>query len=158
MVGRRQASAPDPCYGADVTEDETVPYDERVAERLRAALIRARPAEPVDERKMFGGLALMVGGNMACGVIGGELVVRVAEADAAGALRRPYARPMDFTGRPMRGFLYVAPAGFAGEAELDGWVALALAGARAAPAKRPKGPPKPRPLFGPGRARARATR
>ncbi len=43
-------------------------------------------------------------------------------------------------------------------AELDGWVALALAGARAAPAKRPKGPPKPRPLFGPGRARARATR
>ena len=133
-----------------------MPYDVRLAERLRAAVIRARPAEPVDERKMFGGLALMLGGNMACGVIGSDLVVRVAEADADGALRRPHARPMDFTGRPMRGFLYVAPDGLVREEELDGWVALALAGARAAPAKRPKGPPRPRPLFGPGRARARA--
>jgi TfoX/Sxy family transcriptional regulator of competence genes len=111
-------------------------HDEAVARRLRSALVRARPAEPVDERKMFGGLALMVGGSMACGVLGDELVIRVAEADAAAALRRAHARPMDFTGRPMRGFLYVAPAGFASDEDLDGWVALALAGARAA-AKRP---------------------
>lgn len=111
-------------------------YDEGVAARLRSAMLRARPAEPVDERKMFGGVALMVGGNMACGVIGAELVVRVAEADADAALRRPHARAMDFTGRPMRGFLYVAPPGFMSEPELDAWVALALAGARAAPKKK----------------------
>lgn len=133
-------------------------YDEGVARRLRAAVIRARPTEPVDERKMFGGIALLLGGNMACGVIGEELVIRVAEADAGAALQRPHARPMDFTGRPMRGFLYVAAAGFASEEALDGWVAVALAGARAAPPKRPKGPPKPRPLLGPARSRTRAGR
>ncbi len=135
-----------------------MPYDEGVARRLRAAVLRARPAEPVDERKMFGGVALLLGGNMACGVIGAELVIRVAEADVDAALRRPHARPMDFTGRPMRGFLYVGAAGFASEDALDGWVALGLAGARAAPPKRPKGPPKPRPLLGPARSRARASR
>lgn len=112
-------------------------HDETVARRLRSALLRARPAEPVDERKMFGGLALMVGGNMACGVWREGLVIRVAEGDAAAALGRPHARPMDFTGRPMRGFLYVAPPGFAGEDELEAWVALGLAGARAA-ATRPR--------------------
>lgn len=111
-------------------------YDERVAGRLRAAVLRARPAEPVDERKMFGGVALLLGGSMACGVIGDELVVRVAPQAADAALRRPHARPMDFTGKPMRGFVYVAPAGFEAEAELDAWVATGLAGARAAPAKK----------------------
>jgi hypothetical protein len=111
-------------------------YEERVAERLRAAVLRAGPAEPVDEKKMFGGVALMVGGNMACGVIGEQLVIRVAPADVEAVLRRPHVRPMDFTGKPMRGFVYVAPAGFAGEVELDAWVAVGLAGARAAPAKK----------------------
>ncbi len=129
-------------------------YDEGVADRLRSALLRARPKDPVDERKMFGGIALMVGGNMCCGVIGAELVVRVGEAGADEALRQPHARPMDFTGRPMRSFVYVASPGFASDAALDAWVLRGLAGAREAPPKKKSGPAK-RPAR-PAATRARA--
>lgn len=129
-------------------------YDEGVADRLRRAMIRAEPGAPVDERKMFGGIALLVGGSMCCGVIGAELVVRVGEAGADEALRQPHARPMDFTGRPMRSFVYVAPAGFAGEAELDAWVARGLAGAREAPPRARSRAKAGRPA--PRRATARA--
>ena len=59
--------------------------------------------------------------------IGAELVVRMRSADAESALTRPHVRPMDFSGRPMKGWLYIATAGFAGDAELDGWVRAALA-------------------------------
>jgi len=114
-----------------------MPYDHGVANRLRTAVMRARPDGLIDERKMFGGLALLLEGSMAWGVFGTNLVIRVAKGDAAAALRRPHARPMDFTGRPMRGFLYVAPPGYAEEGELDLWVALGLAGARAA-GKKPR--------------------
>lgn len=112
-----------------------MPYDHATATRLQAAVLRARPAEPIDDRKMFGCLMLLLGGSMALGVHEDRLVVRVAETDVAAALRRPHARPMDFTGRPMRGFLYVEAPGFAREADLDAWVALGLAAARAAPAR-----------------------
>jgi TfoX/Sxy family transcriptional regulator of competence genes len=137
-----------------------MPYEERVAARLRAAVLRAGPAEPVDERKMFGGVALMLAGNMACGVIGAELMVRVAPEDAEEALRRPHARPMDFTGKPLRGFVYVAPDGFASDAELDAWVGLALAGARAASEikanrRSTKAPRRPAKAAGRPSARAR---
>ena len=83
-------------------------YDEALAERTRDALTGR---ESVSERKMFGGLAFMVGGNMACGVIGEDLMVRLEAEDAERALSEKHTRPMDFTGRPMKGFLYVAPAG-----------------------------------------------
>jgi TfoX/Sxy family transcriptional regulator of competence genes len=108
-------------------------YDEGVATRLRTAVMRAGPEGLVEERKMFGGLVLLLDGSMACGVLGSELMIRVAETDAAAALRRPHARPMEFTGRPLRAFLVVASPGFAAEAELDAWVTLALAAARAKP-------------------------
>lgn len=124
-----------------------MPYDPHVADRLRTAVLRAGPDEPIDERKMFGGVALLLRGSMACGVIGGDLVVRVGHDAADDALRRPHARPMDFTGKPLRGFVYVAPAGFASDADLDAWVARGLAGARTAAAKpaRERPPRKPSP-------------
>lgn len=125
-----------------------MPHDERVAARLRAAVLRAGPSEPVDERKMFGGIALMLADSMACGVIGDKLMVRVAPADRAAALGRPHARPMDFTGRPLRGFLYVEQDGFRSEAELDGWVALAVAAARAAAADKTKKTRRPAKVAG----------
>lgn len=112
-------------------------FDTHLADRLRTAILRARPDEPVDERKMFGGLALMLGGSMACGVIGDELMVRVGHDATAAALQRPHARPMDFTGKPLRGFVYVAGPGFASDADLDAWVALGLTGARNHPKKPP---------------------
>ena len=60
---------------------------------------------------MFGGLAVMVEGKMACGVIGEELMARVGPSRHAQALEHPHARPMDFTGRPMTGYVFIKPAG-----------------------------------------------
>ena len=98
-------------------------YDERLAERVRRVL-DGRPG--VTERRMFGGLAFMVDGHMACGVLRDELIVRVgAESDAA--LADPHARPFDFTGRPSRGMVYVAPSGVATDADLERWVARGVA-------------------------------
>lgn len=108
-------------------------YDEALAGRIRRQLATAL----VDERKMFGGLAFMVEGHMACGVVGSALMVRVGPAAYENALSRPEARPMDFTGRPMTGMVYVDPAGLDDEGVL-GWVNLGLAFARSLPPKRAK--------------------
>lgn len=138
-------------------------YDESLAERLRSALLRTSPrdGEQIDERKMFGGIALLLDNCMACGVIGRDLVVRTGAAAAAEALRRPHARPMDFTGKPLTGFVYVDPAGLVTEAELDAWVAAGLAGAREAAREkagkpRTSTPKKPSPR--PGKRRATVSR
>jgi hypothetical protein len=83
---------------------------------------------------MFGGLTFMIGGNMSCGVHGNELIVRLDPAREQEALARPRARPMDFTGRPMRGFITVQPDGLKGKA-LNGWIKEAVARAEALPRK-----------------------
>ncbi|PCC73913.1 TfoX N-terminal domain-containing protein [Nannocystis exedens] len=106
-----------------------MPYDHGVASRLRTAVMRAGPQGLVEERKMFGGVALLLDGSIAWGVLRSDLVIRVT--DTAAALGRPHARPFDFTGRPSRGLVYVAPPGYAEAADLDAWVALGIAGARA---------------------------
>lgn len=98
-------------------------FDERLAARVRALLA---DREDVSERKMFGGLTFMVAGHMCCGVNGDELIVRLDPAHEEEALARPHARPMDFTGRPMRGFVTVQPPGLKGSG-LDSWVRQAVA-------------------------------
>lgn len=104
-------------------------YDERLAGRVRALLA---DREDVSERRMFGGLTFMVGGHMCCGVNGDELIVRLDPAHETEALARPHARPMDFTGRPMRGFVTVRSEGLEGR-RLDRWVKEALARADSLP-------------------------
>ena len=94
-------------------------YDEALAERVREVL-GARSG--VTEKKMFGGIAWMVGGNMACGVIGEDLIVRLDKEDGDAALGEEHTRPFDATGRPMRGFLMVASEGLVDAAELARWV------------------------------------
>ena len=94
-------------------------YDEVLADRIRE-LIALR--SDVVERKMFGGIAWMLGGNMACGVLGDELIVRLDPEDAERALAEPHTRPFDFTGRPMRNMAMVAPEGTADDEGLAGWV------------------------------------
>lgn len=94
-------------------------YDERLAERIRA-LLAARGS--FEERQMFGGIAFMVNGRMACGVLKQDLVAHVAREDHDKALARPHARLMDFTHRPMKGFLYVAPPGVKTTVSLRSWV------------------------------------
>ncbi len=109
-----------------------MPYDDVLAARIRSAF-EGKPG--VTERKMFGGLAFMVSGNMACGVTGDEIMVRVGPDNHEDALSRPHARPMDFTGRPMRGMVYVARPGFESDQDLAAWVESGASFARGLPPK-----------------------
>jgi TfoX/Sxy family transcriptional regulator of competence genes len=109
-----------------------MPYDEGVAQRVREALADERG---LTERRMFGGIAFMLRGNMCCGVVGEELMLRVGPDAYDEALAERHARPMDFTGRPMRGLVYVAGPGFESDADLAGWVGRAAHFARSLPPK-----------------------
>lgn len=109
-----------------------MPYDETLAGRVRG-LLSVR--DDVSERAMFGGLTFMLGGHICCGVSKNELIVRLHEDDVDAALARPHARPMDFTGRPMRGFVTVGPAGLNGQA-IKRWVGIAVAHAESRPPKQ----------------------
>src|SRR5688500_16733195 len=90
-----------------------------LVKRVREAL---GPHPALGERKMFGGHSFLLHGNYACGVLGDDLVVRVAKDDSDWALAQSGVRPMDFTGRPMRGWVYVAKDAIVGEADLRAWV------------------------------------
>jgi len=94
-------------------------YDAGLAERVRDLF---GGAPDVVERKMFGGLAFMVAGNMACGIVGDDLLVRVARDEYDSVLALPFARQMDMTGRPMRGFIVVDAEGLAENDDLEEWV------------------------------------
>jgi TfoX/Sxy family transcriptional regulator of competence genes len=95
-------------------------YDEALAERVRA-VISLR--ENVTEKKMFGGIAFMVGGNMACGVSSSsELIVRLGPEESEKALAEPGVRVFDLTGRRMRGWLLVEPGAIETDDQLAGWV------------------------------------
>ena len=107
-------------------------YDEKLADRVRGALARRRG---VSEKKMFGGLAFLVNGHMACGIIGEDLMVRVGPEAYEAALKKAGARPMDFTGRPMKGMVYVAPRGHRRAPSLEAWVQQGLSYARSLPPK-----------------------
>jgi TfoX/Sxy family transcriptional regulator of competence genes len=110
-----------------------VAYDEALAQRVREALA---PRLELSEREMFGGIAFMLSGNMAVGVIGEDLLVRLGKDDAAQALQEPHVRPMDFTGRPMKTTVYVDPGGTASDEDLAGWVDAGADFAAALPPKR----------------------
>lgn len=107
-------------------------YDEGLAQRIREAL---DDRDDVTERKMFGGVAFMLGGNMCAGVVKGDLMVRVGPDAYADALAEPDAREMDFTGKPMKGLLYVDGESIAADERLDAWVGRAVAFAGSLPPK-----------------------
>jgi hypothetical protein len=96
-------------------------YDEGLAQRVREALA-GRAA--LTEKKMFGGIAFMLRGNMCCGIVGDTLMARVGPQQHAEALTRPHTRPMDFTGKPMMGYLYIAPEGISSDEDLAAWVSM----------------------------------
>ena len=103
-------------------------------ERVRTALAARRN---VTEKRMFGGSCFLIRGNMSCGVTktGKDLMVRVGPDAHAKALARKHARPMDITGRPMKGFVFVDPAGTRTTAQVERWVDMGAAFARSLPAK-----------------------
>ena len=89
----------------------------------------------ISEKKMFGGLSFLLGGHMCVGIVGDELMVRVGADAHADALEQLHARPMDFTGRPMKGFVYVAAEGFESDADLREWIGRGVQFARDLPPK-----------------------
>jgi TfoX/Sxy family transcriptional regulator of competence genes len=107
-------------------------YDEGLAQRIREVLV---DQDGVVEKKMFGGIAFMVHGNMACGVVKEDLMVRVGPDAYDESLDLPHARPMDFTGKPMRGMIYVDAGEIDDEDELGEWVQRGVAYATSLPPK-----------------------
>ncbi|MFN8526824.1 MAG: TfoX/Sxy family protein [Chloroflexota bacterium] len=107
-------------------------FDEHLAGRIRAHL---SSRSDVVEKKMFGGICFMVSGNMACGVHKDSLIVRMGPDQAAARLERPGARVFDLTGRAMKGWLTVEPAGLTSDATLHEWLELGTAHAASLPPK-----------------------
>lgn len=94
-------------------------YDEALAERVRGVLDQ-HPG--ITEKRMFGGVAFLLGGKMFCGVASDDLMVRVGPERYEEALRHPHARPMDFTGRPMKGYVFVGTPGTRTGRQVRAWV------------------------------------
>ncbi len=108
-------------------------YSEELAQRVRDVLI-GRAEAPL-ERKMFGGLCFMVQGHMCCGIVKEELMVRVGPDKYEEALTKKGGRPMDFTGRPLKGMVYVSEEGFRSAKALGQWVDRGLSFVRSLPPK-----------------------
>lgn len=110
-----------------------MPYDTALADRVRKALGRQ---SSLMEKEMFGGVGFLIQGNMACGVHGQELIVRVGPQGHAAALREAHVRPFDLSaGRPAKGWILVKPAGVRTPAALKKWVERGVTFARSLPAK-----------------------
>ena len=107
-------------------------YDEVLAERVRDVL---GDIEGLTTRKMFGGMAYMINGNMACGVVDDTVMLRLGNEGAEEALKADHVTPMDFTGRPMRSMVYLHEEGYADDTALEEWVAKAVQFAEGLPRK-----------------------
>ena len=108
-------------------------YDESLAEKVRKAL---RGKGEISEKKMFGGLCFLLGGKMCCGVLKDVLVARVNPKDSPALLKNPGVRLMDFTGQPMKGFLYVSQSVLKSAPQMNAWLKRCLAFVSSLPAKK----------------------
>ena len=107
-------------------------FDDKLAERIRKQLAKRRD---LTEKKMFGGLAFLLNGNMCCGVHGQELIVRLDPEQTHQALRQRHTRVFDLSGRPMKGWILVQAKGLTTEAALAKWVQTGVKYAASLPAK-----------------------
>jgi len=117
-------------------------FDPGLAQRIREAL---GERTDLSERRMFGGIAFMVADHMAVGIVGDVLMVRVGPQRYAQALQQPFVRPMDFTGKPLTGFVYVDPPGIAEDAALAAWVGAGVGFAATLPPNTKAATRRPRP-------------
>ena len=108
-------------------------YDEELADRLREHLA---PVKRITEREMFGGISFMIGGNLCCGVLGADLIVRIDPTLHHDALTRPNVSEFSMGGRTSKGMIRVSPAGVADEGELALWLRLGIAHATAFPPRK----------------------
>ena len=109
-----------------------MPYDEPLAERIEALLGKR---SGVTQKRMFGGLAFMLHGNMCCGVMKDRIMLRLGPEGVKAALNEPHTEPMDFTGKPMKSMVYVRPEGSESDADLEKWIEKAIRFARTLPPK-----------------------
>ena len=107
-------------------------YDKGLAQRVREVMGELPGYE---EKRMFGGVGYMLHGNMACGVNGDDLIVRVGPEGYERALGEEHTRPFDMTGRPMKGWVVVNPEGCEADEDLEGWVQQGVVFARSLPPK-----------------------
>ena len=106
-------------------------YDDKLAARVRLAL----SGEPCAEKKMMGGLCFMVRGHMCVGVVQDKRMVRSGPEGHAKALTLKHVMPMDFTGKPLKGFVFALPPGCSTQRAVDAWVKRALTFTATLPAK-----------------------
>ena len=109
-------------------------YDEGLVQRIRE-ILQDHDQRGVTEKNMFGGLAFFIKGNMCCGVFKERLMVRVGKENYEESLQQEFVRKMDFTGRPMRGMIYVEEEGLQEDESLEYWVLKGVAYAISLPAK-----------------------
>jgi TfoX/Sxy family transcriptional regulator of competence genes len=110
-----------------------MPYDQILANRIRMQL---KKHQDIVEKKMFGGVGFIIHGNMACGVQGNDLIVRVGPENHDTTLSRPFVRPfLVMPGKPMKGWVLVTPEGVATDPDLKDWVELGYEYASSLPAK-----------------------
>jgi TfoX/Sxy family transcriptional regulator of competence genes len=107
-------------------------YDHEIADEIRTAI---GPRPGLTEREMFGGIVFMINGNMAVGVSGDELMVRIGKDAHDEAISRPGARTFDMGARPMRGWVGVSSEGFSSEEDLISWVEWGVSFAESLPPK-----------------------
>ena len=107
-------------------------YDLNQAEWVRSLL---EELEGYSERKMFGGVCFMLFGNMCCGVVNDDLMLRLDKEGAGQALLEPHVREMDFTGKPMKSMVYVSAEGIDADSDLQRWVDTAVAFSQTLPPK-----------------------
>jgi hypothetical protein len=108
------------------------PYSDFTARKIRNVL-DGTPG--VSERQIIGGVAFLLQGNMCCGIFDEKLVVRVGAEAYDEALRQPHARPMDFTGRALPGFVYVEREGYASDTSLKQWIDRGVGFVRSLPSR-----------------------
>jgi TfoX/Sxy family transcriptional regulator of competence genes len=109
-----------------------MPYNESIEARVKDIV---SSWENTDSKRMFGGICHLLSGNMFCGVYKDFLILRLGEEKAEKALRLPFVKPFDITGRPMKGWIMVKQEGFKNEEELDAWLNQAKEFVRTLPAK-----------------------
>ena len=98
-------------------------YNEEIAFRVRKLL---QKRNDITEKKMFGGHSFLLSGNMCCGVLNDDLVLRVDPKRHKYILEKPHTRPMDFTGKPLSGFVYVDTGGYTDNNELMQWINISI--------------------------------
>jgi TfoX/Sxy family transcriptional regulator of competence genes len=107
----------------DAVEDSLMAFDENLAARIRKSLARKKG---ITDKKMFGGIGFLLNGNLLVGVWKDSLIVRLGDEEGELALREPHVKVFDITGRPMKNWILVEPAGIEDDERLKDWIQLAV--------------------------------